>query len=231
MNNEIQIYKPEKKWTNLFNNIKNISYPAEGVIRIFKGKFPKLKLKLKKSDKILDAGFGDGRHLLFLKKMDLDVYGTEISTDIINKTKKIIKNINNKLKVGTNNDLNFKSNFFNILMSWNSCYYMSPIDPFNFQKHVIEMARVLKKNGTIIISIPKKTCFIYKDSKNVKKGYKIIKNDYFGVRNGQVMRYFKDKNEIEKTFKPKFKNFIHSSIHMDWFGLNYHWHVLIAQKK
>ena len=53
MNNEIQIYKPEKKWTNLFNNIENISYPAEGVIRIFKGKFPKLKLKLKKSDKIL----------------------------------------------------------------------------------------------------------------------------------------------------------------------------------
>ena len=32
------VYNPEKKWTNLFNRRKDISYPAEGVIRIFKGK-------------------------------------------------------------------------------------------------------------------------------------------------------------------------------------------------
>ena len=72
-------------------------------------------------------------------------------------------------KVFTNTDnLNFKSNYFNMLLSWNSCYYMSPEDPFNFQKHVFEISRVLKKNGTIIISIPKKTCFIFKDSKKIK---------------------------------------------------------------
>jgi|TARA_B100001971_G_C18169837_1_gene526438 ubiquinone/menaquinone biosynthesis C-methylase UbiE len=231
MKKKIQIYNPEKNWTNLFYSKKDVSYQAECVIRIFKGKFPKFKLKLKKNDKILDVGFGDGRHIVFLKKMGLDVYGTEISVHIINRIKKLVKNVNKKLKVGTNDNLNFKSNYFNMLLSWNSCYYMSPEDPFNFQKHVFEISRVLKKNGTIIISIPKKTCFIFKDSKKIKKNYRIIKNDYFGVRNGQVMRCFENKNEIEKSFKSKFKKFIHSSIDINWFGLDYHWHVFIAVKK
>ena len=35
-------YEPKKNWTKLFNKVNEISYPAEGVIRIFKGKFPKL---------------------------------------------------------------------------------------------------------------------------------------------------------------------------------------------
>ena len=75
----------------------------------------------------------------------------------------------------------------------------------------------------------KKNCFAH--SKKIKKGYRIIKNDYFGVRNGQVMRCFESKNEIEKSFKYKFKKFVHSSIDIDWFGLEYHWHVFIAIKK
>ena len=33
------------------------------------------------------------------------------------------------------------------------------------------------------------------------------------------MRCFSNKLEIEKNFKDKFKNFNHSSIDIDWFGL------------
>ena len=62
-------YEPKKKWAKIFIKKKNISYPAEGVIRIFKGSFPKLKLNFKKTNKILDLGFVDGRHLMFLKKL------------------------------------------------------------------------------------------------------------------------------------------------------------------
>ena len=65
-------YEPKKKWTKLFNKLI-IFLSAEGVIRIFKGGFPKLKLKYKKNNKILDLGFGDGRHLMFLKKLGLNV--------------------------------------------------------------------------------------------------------------------------------------------------------------
>ena len=108
---------------------------------------------------------------------------------------------------------------------------MNPKDPFNFNKHVEEMSRVLKTNGTLILSIPKKTSFIFKNSKIIKKGYRLIRDDYFKVREGQVMRCFSDKLEIEKNFKANFKSFNHSSIDIDWFGLNYHWHILIAKKE
>lgn len=224
-------YEPKKKWAKLFSKKKNISYPAEGVIRIFKGSFPKLKLNFKKTNKILDLGFGDGRHLMFLKKLGLNVFGTEISADIVNKAKQNFQISKRNLKIGTSDNLNFKSNYFDFLLSWNSCYYMNPNDQFNFNKHVEEMSRVLKTNGTLILSIPKKTSFIFKNSKIIKKGYRLIKDDYFKVREVQVMRCFSDKLEIEKNFKSNFKSFNHSSIDIDWFGLNYHWHILIAKKK
>ena len=45
------------------------------------------------------------------------------------------------------------------------------------------------------------------------------------------MRYFSNKFEIEQELKAKFTKFVHSSIDIDWFGLEYHWHILIAKKK
>ncbi len=231
MIHEYNKYEPKKNWTKLFNKVNDISYPAEGVIRIFKGKFPKLKLKFKKNQKILDLGFGDGRHVLFLKNLGLNVFGSEISSDIVNKAKKNFKSLSKNFNIGTSDKINFKSNYFDILLSWNSCYYMNPKDPFNFKQHVHEMNRVLKTNGLLILSIPKKSSFIYKNSKKIKNGYREIKDDYFKVRDGQIMRCFENKLEIEKNFKRNFKNFVHSSIDINWFGLDYHWHILIAKKK
>ena len=40
--------KLKKKYNKTFLNQKNIAYPAEYVIRIFKGDYPKLKLSKKK---------------------------------------------------------------------------------------------------------------------------------------------------------------------------------------
>ena len=38
--------KLQKKYNKTFLNQKNIAYPAEYVIRIFKGNYPKLKLSI-----------------------------------------------------------------------------------------------------------------------------------------------------------------------------------------
>ena len=59
----------------------------------------------------------------------------------------------------------------------------------------------------------------------------MIKDEFFKVREGQIMRYFENKFEIEQAFKARFTKFVHSSIEIDWFGLKYHWHILIAKKK
>jgi ubiquinone/menaquinone biosynthesis C-methylase UbiE len=215
-----------------------IAYPAESVIRIFKGNFPKLNFKFKKKQKILDVGFGDGRHLVFFKKLGLKVYGTEVTKDIIKITKKKLKIKN--LAVGTSLSLPYKDSFFDILITWNSCYYMGYRNfNANFKKVPKELSRVLKKNAYIIISVPTLKCFIFNKSsyppkffyKKLIKNYRIIKNDYFKYRNGEVMRCFLNKKDLKKEFTKYFKNLSFSSIKIDCFGLNYDWIVMVGQKK
>ena len=101
----------------------------------------------------------------------------------------------------------------------------------DFGSHVKEMSRVLKNQGYLIMSIPKKTNFVFKNSEKLKDGYRIIKDDPFNVRNGEVLRVFEDCMDIENTFSKYFKNFIFASIDDDCFGYDYHWHIIICQKK
>ena len=56
------------------------------------------------------------------------------------------------------------------------------------------------------------------------KKYKVIKNDE--TRNGEIMRYCENEEELVEEFS----NISITDINMDWFGLNYHWHVFVAQK-
>lgn len=208
-------------------------YPSEYVIRIFKGIYPRLNLDKKsfKKKKICDVSCGEGRDLLFLKECGFDVYGTEISEEMV---KTVQRNIENKsiarhIKVGTNDSVPFKDGYFDYLLSWNACYYTGKTKDFNL--HVKEFARILKPGGTLVLSIPKKTAFIFKKSDKYKPGYQIIRNDPFKLRNGEVLRMFQDEREIQRAFAPHFKNFVFGSVQDDCFGFDYHWHLIICQKK
>jgi len=226
------IYSPTTSWENQFKS-RRLPYPDVFLTRILKGTYPKLKFKTKKNFKILDIGFGQGRHFHLFKSLNFKIYGTEISQKLVNYTQ---KNFKRKIKIeklitGTNENTNYPSNNFDIAVSWNSSYYMTLTKNYDYKLHVNEFNRVLKKNGYLIMSVPKQTSFIFKNSKKFKKGYRVIKDDYFKVRNGEVMRVFANKQEIIKEFSPKFKNFCFSDVHDDCFGLNYHWYIFVAQKK
>ncbi len=224
---------PKKKWLTQFSSQKDIFFPAEYVIRIFKGNYPKLNLNKQdfRNKKICDIGCGDGRNLVLLNQCNFNVHGTEISEDILEEIKKRMKKseIKCNLKVGTNNNLPFEKNYFDYLLSWNSCYYTS--EPNSFESHVEEFSRILKPNGYLILSIPKKTCFIFSESERVYRGYQRIKKDPFNVRNGEILRMFNDEKEIKEEFSRFFTDFTFASIEDDCFGLNYHWHLIICKNK
>lgn len=231
----MEMREQRENWSQLYRSIIKTS-PSEYVIRMFKGKYPNLEL-IKDSyvgKKICDIGFGDGANLSFLETLGFDIYGVEISSNIVNQIandfKKIgIKEIENRLKVGENRKVPFDDNYFDYLLSWNSCYYMG--DYFDFETHVKEFARILKPGGKLIFSIPKETCFIYRESEKCKGKYRIIKNDPFKVRNGIHMRCFENKEEIESEFSCCFKDFVFGSIQDDCFGYDYHWHIGVCTKK
>lgn len=216
-------------WSKYYSKSKKeLSFPAEGVIRIFKGTFPKLRIKFKKKHKILDVGFGDGRHLNFLKHLGLKVYGVEVAQNIIDK----LKEKNSNLYYGFASNLPFRNDYFNLLLSWNSCYYMGKNkNNLDFNKVILEFKRVLKQNGYLILSVPTQKNFIFKKSVKINSKYRKVSSDYFGLRNGEIMRCYNYKSELRNDFQKYFKNFCFSTIDIDCFGLAYHWIVMVAQKK
>ena len=113
-------YYKRKKNNNLF--------PSELLIKVFLGTTTPIYSKHKlKNKKILDLSFGDGRNLVFFKKLGLKVYGTEISSKIV----KIItskQKLKDRFRVGTASDIPFQNSFFDYVVAYHSAYYLKEGD-------------------------------------------------------------------------------------------------------
>ena len=229
-----------ESWNDVYKkeeDINGVAFPSEYVIRMFKGSYPKLDFKAHeggyKGKSILDiSGGGSGRDLIVFKQVGFEkIAATEISSEIVEQIKlnsgKI--GIDVDAQVGTNRELPFGDSSFDYLLSWNVCYYFD--DDIDFDKHVLEYARVLKPGGILVFSIPKANCFIYRDCIDRGNGLAEITNDPFGARNGVILRRFSGEDDIELTFGNKFENFVFGSIEDDCFGLNYSWHIGYCKRR
>ena len=222
------------QWTKFYTTNTEMMYPAEAVIRIFKGQYPNLKMpKPKPGDSILDVGCGDGRHFPLFASLGMKMAGTELTQEIIDAVAgRLSFDSYVDLRGGDCTDLPWDEASFDYLLSWNSCYYMHGGE--GFSSHVNEMARVIKAGGWIVCSIPKANCFIFKGCEpcdRISPGYVTIRDDYFGIRDGEVMRQFHDRDEIENAFAGNFTNFCHADIDINMFGLAYNWHVFTAERR
>ncbi len=229
-------YSAGEAWSEIYSGKYDLFYPAEYVVRIFKGQYPNLTWERSFENKsILDIGCGDGRHVLFFKSLGMNAHGLEISEEIASQLRSNLKDLDvrpEEIHAGSCSKLPFEDNSFDYLMGWNSVYYMS-LDDSKFEDHVNEMTRVLKPGGYLILSIPKDTAFIFDKSEFCKDTkYKIIKDDYYdGMRNGEIMRVFKSRSELKEEFLNLYEDFNFGEISDDCFGLNFHWHLMIAKKK
>lgn len=223
-----------QNWTKEYLEENEMFYPAEYVVRMFKGNYPRMNLKKEAGGytgkSICDIGFGDGRHLALFKSLGFDrIAGTEISQDVVDKVRKNLEHITSlDLRVGINNDLGFEDEAFDFLLSWNVCYYLD--DKMDFNTHVAEYARVLKKDGILVFSIPCKDCFVYNNGIE-KDGFMTIVDDWFGLRNGSIQKIFQDEEDILNTFGSHFKDFTFGRINDDCFGLAYKWFIGYCRKK
>lgn len=227
------MYNAETSWVRHWKG-RELEYPAEYLVRILKGTHPHQSFRSINflNKKICDIGCGSGSNIVFLKRCGFDVYGTEIAPEIVAQVKKNLASVKTEadIRVGSNDCLPFKDNFFDFTVSWNACYYMGNAER-KFETYIKEFARVLKTGGYGVFSIPKKTSFVFQNSKTVVSGYQLVINDPSAVRNGGVLRMFDDEKEIKKNFGKYFKNFSFGSQEDDCFGYNYHWHLMVCQKK
>ncbi len=101
-----------------------------------------LKTYCSKTGKILDIGAGTGDFLVSAKLNGWDVFGIEPNS----KAKEIAK------KKGVSfveNTTVFENNYFDIITMWHVLEHVP-----NLETQIIELKRVLKKNGILIIAVP-----------------------------------------------------------------------------
>ena len=111
-----------------------------------------------KKNYLLEIGCGDGRLLNSLrKKKNFILHGLDPSKEAI----QTLKNTNIKCSIGTADQLNYKSNLFDIVV-FGFCLYL--VDKSLLFNVASEVDRVLKKNGYILIYD-----FFKKKSKSVSK--------------------------------------------------------------
>lgn len=228
----------KNNWTEMYSKNNTISYPPEYIIRIFKGNYPNLLWEKDFNNKsICDISCGDGRNFQLFNQLGFKIHATEISEEIVNKLKNTAEMLNIKadIRVGNNDKLPFDNNYFDYLVAWNCLYYINPDLAVNdipaIPPSIKEYTRVLKKGGYLVISIPKKTSFIYDKSTKITNNIVEIKNDPFKIRNGTYMYIFDDLQDIIDSFSEYYDEISTASIHDDCFGFDYHWHILVMRKK
>jgi ubiquinone/menaquinone biosynthesis C-methylase UbiE len=103
----------------------------------------KIKLRLKKEQKILEVGCGAGAFLLPMYNSGMVVYGIDYSNSLIQLCTNIIKL--GIFKVSEANNIPFEDEFFDAVVSNSVFQYF---DGLEYAENVVsEIARVLKKKG------------------------------------------------------------------------------------
>lgn len=224
-------------WKEYYGNLKeSFLFPNEYVLRAFLGKYPNLDIKKDyRGLKVCDIGCGDGRNIVALNKIGLEVSATEINEEICDITREKLINHPDKIKVdireGFNWDLPFKDNSFDYLLSWNACYYMKD-ENSDFKDHLAEFSRVMKEDSYLIVSMPTPECCTLIGSEDIGNGLvKINTKTKFTYLNDAIYRKFNSWDEIEEAFSPFFKNIKRARLSDDCFGLALDYFVLVCQKK
>lgn len=195
-----------EKWSKFYQTKVNEdfpSWPIEHIVKLFFGNYLKNKISLPKNASVLDVGCGFGNNLLPFLQKGYKCYGTEVTLQITKIAKKVLneRGYNVDIKVGSNRDLPFKDNSFDVLISSGVIHYEG--SEKNVKDAIAEYTRVLKPNGILFISTtgPSHDLFI--------KARKIAKNRYmirdYDFRNSQVFYFFEKEVNLQKILKKYFK--------------------------
>ncbi|MBP1155529.1 MULTISPECIES: class I SAM-dependent methyltransferase [unclassified Paenibacillus] len=100
--------------------------------------------------RILDAGCGEGRNLVYFLREDYDVFAVDRSEQAIQKVRKLAAELNNRLqeeqfRVEPVEKLSFANDTFDVVISCAVLHFAE--DERHFQRMASEMWRVLKPGG------------------------------------------------------------------------------------
>ena len=239
MSQEIRDTKSSYSQFHIKNKSKHL-YPTEWVIRTMLGNYPELYLDKSNyaAGKILDLGFGDCRNMQLLANCGLDIYGVEITDDIVNMATETMNELQipATLKVGTNSKIPFEDNYFDYLLASSSCYYVDADS--SFTDNLFEIFRVIKPGGYFIANFPAFSpvstvpeSFILEKCDFTHDNHVIIRNDIYGIRNGYKFKAFKNAEELKNTLEDKFDNISIGYTLDNYYGVQINTFILSCRKR
>lgn len=160
-----------------------------------------------KGKSALDIGCGHGYNLVSFCMMGCHAYGCEISADIVEMARKTVNDFgfSAEIKVGTNINIPYENDSFDILLSSNVIHYSGTDN--DMRQSIREYARVLKPGARCIIATTHPDNWILSGSKKTADNiYQINNNSDF--RNEEMFFVFNNENEIREYFSSYFKNII-----------------------
>lgn len=226
--------KIEKYYTHFYKsrNPERV-YPTEFVVRTFLASYPNLCLRDKVTDgsRVLDLSVGDGRNTVFLAEQGYDVYGTEITEEIVELALKRLHKfgLTADLRLGRNGHLPFHNEFFDCVLASHSFYYVDKEDIF--EDNLKELSRVLKLGGWFVGSMPDKRSYIFKNGTELEDGLILINSDPYKSREGYKLRAFSTQREIEDALSPYFDNFSFGKACNDYYGIDERVFWVACQRK
>lgn len=214
-----------ESWNKLYAQGRRGKYPNEMLIRFINSRFKEDR----QQSKILDLGFGTGRHLVYLAEEGFLTYGIEYSANGVEIAKEWLKQrkLKASLLAGSFTQLPFDDQEFDAVIDIASMQHNIQED---VKAIVAQVHRVLKPGGYFFSYYKNKYDSLFKESKKSEGGIlsvsgKAPKMDTFSVLT------FMSAKEVSRLFS----NFENVSIEKDEWTFEgmkkkvSHW-VIIAQK-
>lgn len=229
-------YDARARWGSHFSSRRlQERYPSQGLVRIIRGSYEE-KPAIQPAGTALDVGCGEGENSAFLANEGFEVTGVEISQDIIGNLRARYPHLT--WVEGSLAPLPFSDSAFDLTVAWNSSYYLG-LNHTTFFSHLFDLVRVTAPGGHIILSVPMPSSFIFKGANFLTPpttevagiSHRKISQDPYNVRIGEVLAHFNDvaavRFVLEKLLGLKVTV---SSETGHWFGLQYDWWVVVAEK-
>lgn len=176
-------------------------YPAKELIQ-FCARYLKRRTGLDKwqekrsVNRILDAGCGNGRHVLFFQEQGYETYGVDISSESVELGNEWLKRKGLKptLQVSDITNLPFDDNYFDVIISYGVLDHIS----FSAAKKAIkEINRVCNTGGYVYLSLRSTSASEFGRGKKTDKNTFVLQ---VGHEKGVIQHFF-DLKEIEELMR------------------------------